>query len=75
MTLARSVTYAPPLNRHLSKGQDKKARRGELKNFTGVDSPCERSERPEIRIDTAITAMDDAAESIVAHLRAKRILR
>ena len=37
------------------KGLYKKARAGELKNFTGVDSPYEPPENPEIRIDTTAT--------------------
>jgi bifunctional enzyme CysN/CysC len=41
------------------KGLYAKARAGQLKNFTGVDSPYEAPEHPEIRIDT--TAMDPAA--------------
>ena len=34
------------------KGLYKKARRGELKNFTGIDSPYEAPEEPELRLDT-----------------------
>ena len=56
------------------KGFYKKARRGELKNFTGIDSPYERPENPEIRIDTTLTAPEDAAEMIVAHLIAMGVL-
>jgi bifunctional enzyme CysN/CysC len=50
------------------KGLYAKARAGQLKNFTGVDSPYEAPEHPEIRIDT--TAMDaaTAAETIYAWL-------
>ncbi len=36
------------------KGLYKKARAGELKNFTGIDSPYEAPEHPEIRIDTIV---------------------
>jgi len=50
------------------KGLYKKARRGELKNFTGIDSPYEAPEHPEIRIDTTAMAADEAAERIIAHL-------
>ena len=50
------------------KGLYKKARRGELKNFTGIDSPYETPENPEIRIDTTAMDADQAAESILAHL-------
>ena len=51
------------------KGLYRKARRGELKNFTGIDSPYEPPEQPEIRIDTTATAPEDAARAIVAHLK------
>jgi bifunctional enzyme CysN/CysC len=50
------------------KGLYKKARAGELKNFTGVDSPYEAPEDPEIRIDTTRLTPDEAAEIIVRHL-------
>jgi len=47
------------------KGLYKKARAGELKNFTGVDSPYEPPEDPEIRIDTTRLSAEEAAERIV----------
>ena len=50
------------------KGLYGKARRGELKNFTGIDSPYEPPEHAEIRIDTATTTPERAAEIIVASL-------
>jgi bifunctional enzyme CysN/CysC len=50
------------------KGLYAKARRGELKNFTGIDSPYERPENPEIRIDTSTTTSEQAAENIIAAL-------
>ena len=56
------------------KGLYKKARRGDLKNFTGIDSPYEQPENPEVRIDTTVSAPEDAAELIVAHLRRMGIL-
>ena len=40
------------------KGLYKKARAGELKNFTGIDSPYEPPENPEIRIDTTARTPD-----------------
>ena len=52
------------------KGLYKKARRGELKNFTGIDSPYEPPENPEIRIDTTALAPEEAAERIIAYLEA-----
>jgi bifunctional enzyme CysN/CysC len=53
------------------KGLYKKARRGDLKNFTGIDSPYEPPEEPELRIDTTNGTPEDAAETIVAFLRAR----
>jgi len=50
------------------KGLYAKARSGELKNFTGIDSPYEPPENPELRIDTAAMSADEAAEAIVAML-------
>ena len=50
------------------KGLYKKARRGELQNFTGIDSPYERPEAPEIHIDTTKISVSDAAEAIVEQL-------
>ncbi|RAK60648.1 adenylyl-sulfate kinase [Phenylobacterium hankyongense] len=50
------------------KGLYKKARAGELKNFTGVDSPYEPPEHPEIHIDTTRLSPEEAAEIIVARL-------
>ncbi len=51
------------------KGLYRKARRGELKNFTGIDSPYEEPEAPEIRIDTSAMGAEAAAERIVATLK------
>jgi bifunctional enzyme CysN/CysC len=47
------------------KGLYKKARSGVLKNFTGIDSPYEAPEQPEIHIDTTKISPEDAAEMIV----------
>jgi bifunctional enzyme CysN/CysC len=49
-----------------------KARRGELRNFTGVDSVYERPLKPEIRVDTTAMSAEAAAEMIVAALTAAR---
>ena len=50
------------------KGLYAKARSGQLKNFTGIDSPYEVPENPEIHIDTTKMSIDEAAEHIVMHL-------
>ena len=52
------------------KGLYKKARAGELANFTGIDSPYEAPEAPELRIDTMTLNAEQAAELIVATLLA-----
>jgi bifunctional enzyme CysN/CysC len=50
------------------KGLYAKARAGELKNFTGIDSPYEAPQNPEIRVDTAVLSPTQAAELIVRRL-------
>ena len=50
------------------KGLYRKARSGELKNFTGIDSPYEAPEAPEIRVDTSVMSAEQAAERIVEWL-------
>ena len=51
-----------------TKGLYAKARAGELKNFTGIDSPYEPPEQPEIRIDTTAMGAEAAADLIVTEL-------
>ena len=51
------------------KGLYKKARRGELKNFTGVDSPYEAPEDPECDLRTAGYSADECAEQVVEYLQ------
>jgi len=50
------------------KGLYAKARSGALKNFTGIDSPYEAPQYPEIRIDTTAMTPDEAADLIIAKL-------
>jgi bifunctional enzyme CysN/CysC len=56
------------------KGLYRKARRGELKNFTGIDSPYEAPERPEVHLDTTALTPARAAEQVIAVLEARGIL-
>jgi len=56
------------------KGLYRKARRGEIKNFTGIDSPYEAPEAPEIRIDTTALDPDAAADRVLAALAARGII-
>jgi len=53
------------------KGLYAKARAGELTNFTGIDSPYEAPESPEIRVDTAAMTAEEAADQVIAVLRAR----
>jgi bifunctional enzyme CysN/CysC len=56
------------------KGLYAKARRGELKNFTGIDSPYEAPEEAELRLDTSAVSAEIAAERVVALLRLRGMI-
>jgi bifunctional enzyme CysN/CysC len=51
------------------KGLYKKARRGELRNFTGIDSPYEEPANPELRVNTVASTPEDAADLVIAKMR------
>ncbi|WP_420342204.1 sulfate adenylyltransferase subunit CysN [Paenirhodobacter sp.] len=53
------------------KGLYKKARSGALKNFTGIDSPYEAPEAPELVVNTVSLSAEDAAEQVVAAILAR----
>ena len=56
------------------KGLYQKARSGEIPAFTGVSAPYEEPESPEIRVDTGVLSIDQAAAEVMAWLEAKREL-
>jgi bifunctional enzyme CysN/CysC len=56
------------------KGLYAKARAGQLRHFTGVDSPYEEPRHPEIHVDTTRTGPDAAADLVIEHLRQIGIL-
>ncbi len=56
------------------KGLYKKARAGEIKNFTGIDSPYEAPRAAEIRVNTTELSAEDAADQIIAYLDEKGYL-
>ncbi len=56
------------------KGLYAKARRGELANFTGIDSPYEPPTDPEIHIDTVATSAEEAADQVIAELARRGII-
>ena len=56
------------------KGLYKKARAGNLRNFTGIDSPYEAPENPEIEINTDDMSLEDAAERVINGLIERGII-
>lgn len=56
------------------KGLYKKARKGELKNFTGIDSPYEAPESADVHIETLKLTPEQATELIIEQLYARKIL-
>lgn len=56
------------------KGLYQKARRGEIKNFTGIDSAYEPPEHPEIVLNTAECSVEECAQQVIDYLRAQHII-
>lgn len=56
------------------KGLYKKARRGELRNFTGVDSPYEPPETPEIHLRTTQLSLDESATEVIETMTLRGII-
>ena len=56
------------------KGLYKKARRGELKNFTGIDSSYETPENADIYLDTSTMTAEQAAERVIGKMRKSGII-
>ena len=52
-----------------TKGLYAKARAGEIKDFTGISSPYEPPETPELRIDTGRQSLEDCVQRVLAHLQ------
>ena len=57
------------------KGLYKRARAGEIKNYTGIDSPYEMPVNPELIIDTEKETLDESVSKIVSFLQKKAIIR
>jgi len=53
------------------KGLYARARRGEIRNFTGIDDPYEAPERPELTLDTRALSVDQAAAAVLEHVGGK----
>ena len=56
------------------KGLYKKARAGEIKNFTGIDSTYEAPQSPEISLDTGANTVADSVNQIIAELKQRNII-
>ena len=56
------------------KGLYKRARAGEIKNYTGINSPYEKPENPEIVIDTDQQSLEESISNILDFLKSKRII-
>jgi bifunctional enzyme CysN/CysC len=56
------------------KGLYRKARRGEIKGFTGIDAPYEPPENPELHIDTSHGQAEDAAAAVLRLLQVRGII-
>ncbi|MEI8251678.1 MAG: adenylyl-sulfate kinase [Synechococcus sp. ELA057] len=57
-----------------TKGLYAKARAGEIKEFTGISSPYETPEAPELRIDTGRQSLEDCVTQVLVHLQVKGII-
>jgi bifunctional enzyme CysN/CysC len=56
------------------KGLYAKARAGELANFTGIDSPYERPENPELVIDTSTSSVEECAQAVIDALESRGLI-
>ena len=56
------------------KGLYKKARAGEIANFTGIDSTYEPPVSPEITLDASVMSIEECADNVIAYLREKGML-
>lgn len=83
--LARSLQPADFLEVHVHadlatcesrdpKGLYRKARAGEIRDFTGIDSPYEAPESPDVRVDTGANSLADCAGQVVAELERRGIV-
>jgi len=56
------------------KGLYKRARAGEIKNYTGIDSPYEAPENPELVIDTERDSLEESVTKVIDFLKFKEII-
>jgi len=56
------------------KGLYKRARAGEIKNYTGIDSPYEAPDNPELVIDTEGESLEESVAKVIDFLKSKKII-
>jgi len=56
------------------KGLYKRARSGEIKNYTGIDSPYEAPDNPELVINTESESLEESVDRIIVFLKSKKII-
>ena len=56
------------------KGLYQKARSGEIQNFTGLNSPYEAPDSPELVLDTSVLAVGECVERVIQYLKRKSVL-
>jgi adenylylsulfate kinase len=56
------------------KGLYKRARAGEIKNYTGIDSPYEAPDNPELIIDTDSESLEESVTKVIDFLKSKKII-
>jgi len=56
------------------KGLYRKARSGEIKNFTGIQAPYEAPSAPELTLDTSTLSVEDCAQQVIELLRSQGLL-
>jgi adenylylsulfate kinase len=57
------------------KGLYKKARNGEIRDFTGIDSPYEEPYSPELVIETHLYSIEECAEQVISYLRLRNFIK
>lgn len=56
------------------KGLYEKARAGKIRDFTGIDSPYEAPERPEVRLDTSLMPVDECVDRLLRYLQQRELI-
>lgn len=56
------------------KGLYKKARAGEIKNFTGISSPYEQPKKPEMKINTGGKSLENCVDEVISFLKSRNII-